>query len=58
MLNQGTSIAQKLLMLLRLINGADKMKVNSGLKNVAPTHLVLASGKLVLQKTVHHPPFD
>ena len=35
-----------MLMLLRLISSAAQRKVNSGLK----THLVLASGKLVLQK--------
>ena len=39
-------------MLLRLINGTDLRKVDSGLKMFDRTHLVLASGKLVLlQKT-------
>ena len=39
---------EKLLKFLRLINAAGYGKV--GLKNVDRTHLVLASGKLVLQE--------
>ena len=42
--------SQQLSMLLRLINGTAQRKVNSVLENVDRTHLVLASGKLVLKK--------
>ena len=41
---------EKLSMLLRLINGTAQRKVNSVIENVDRTHLVLASGKLVLKK--------
>ena len=43
---------EKLLVLLRLINFAGKCKVDSGLKMLIETHLVLASGKPVLQKSI------
>ena len=42
---------KKLLKLLRLINGAAERKVDSGLKNVDQTYLVLASDKLVSQES-------
>ena len=45
---------RKFLMLLRLINSAALGKMGSGLKFFYQTHLVLASGKLVLQKDCIH----
>ena len=41
-------------MLLGLINGAAEREVNSGLNMLIKTHLVLACGKLELQKEWLH----
>ena len=41
---------EKMLMLLRLNNSAAKVKVGIGLKMLKKTYLVLASGKLEVQK--------